>query len=75
MWRKFGASHTENIRKGLPKHLRGAKITDEAIDELLKLGWLVKVKKTGEDHYFLNPHKKEIKEFYEGIAGETHLPK
>ena len=46
---KWGNSHTEedNLVKGLPKHLRGTKIVQNAIEELYKLGFLTKLKKTG----------------------------
>jgi len=63
---KWGASHTEerNIFKGLPKHLIGMKITKQAINELYKLGFIKKYKKTSEIHISLNPEKKkEIEEF------------
>ena len=65
-WRKWGASHTENIIKGLPSHLKGAKITKQALKELEKNQWIIPAKKTGEIHYSLNPRKtNEILEFYE----------
>ena len=65
-WRKWGASHTENILKGLPPHLKGGKETKKVLKELVKDGWLIPVIKTGEIHYSLNPKKtKEILEFYE----------
>ena len=65
-WRKWGASHTENILKGLPAHLRGDKLTKTALEELVKDGWLLPAKKTGEIHYSLNPEKTdEILQFYE----------
>lgn len=65
-WRKWGASHTENILKGLPVHLRGDKVTKKALKELVKDQWIIPVKKTGEIHYSLNPRKtKEILHFYE----------
>lgn len=58
---KWGNSHTEedNLVKGLPKHLRGTKIVQNAIDELYKMEFLTKLKKTGEWHVSLNPSKKE----------------
>ena len=58
---KWGNSHTEedNLVKGLPSHLRGAKIVDKAIKELYQLEFLTKLKKTGEWHVSLNPRKKE----------------
>lgn len=65
-WRKWGGSHTENILKGLPKHIRGEKVTKEALKELEKNRWLLSAMKTGEVHYSLNPEKtKEILQFYE----------
>ena len=59
---KWGNSHTEedNLVKGLPKHLRGTKIVQNAIDELYKMEFLTKLKKTGEWHVSLNPSKKEV---------------
>ena len=33
-WRKWGGSHTENIIGGLPSHLKGAKVTKQALKEL-----------------------------------------
>ena len=58
---KWGASHTEekNLVKSLPMHLRGQKITVKAVEELTKLEFLLKMKKTGEWHVSLNPKKKE----------------
>lgn len=65
-WRKWGASHTENILKGLPSHLRGDKLTKQALKELEKDGWIILAKKTGEIHYSLDPEKaNEILQFYE----------
>jgi len=58
---KWGASHTEekNLVKSLPMHLRGQKVTMKAVEELIKLEFLLKMKKTGEWHVSLNPKKKE----------------
>ncbi|MEK6942982.1 MAG: hypothetical protein AABX00_02890 [Nanoarchaeota archaeon] len=65
-WRKWGGSHTENILNGLPNHLRGDKLTKQAIKELEKDEWILPAKKTGEIHYSLNPRKTdEILDFYE----------
>ena len=65
-WKKWGGAHTENILKGLPSHLIGAKITKQALKELINAQWIIPVKKTGEIHYFLNQNKvKEITDFYE----------
>ena len=65
---KWGASHTEerNIFKGLPKHLIGIKETRKAIEELYKIGFISRYKKTSETHLSLNiEKKKEIEEFLE----------
>ena len=65
-WQKWGGAHTENILKGLPSHLIGAKITKEALKELVKDEWIISVKKTGEIHYYLNSKKvAEIMQFYD----------
>jgi len=65
-WRKWGGSHTENILKGLPSHLRGAKVTKQALKELERAQWIIPAIKTGETHYSLNPKKTdEILTFYE----------
>jgi len=57
---KWGASHTEekNLVKGLPGYLKGAKVVGEAIDELIKMEFLLRLKKTGQWHVSLNPRKK-----------------
>ncbi|MBS3171614.1 hypothetical protein J4449_03315 [Candidatus Woesearchaeota archaeon] len=65
MW---GGKHTEekNLLKALPKHLRGEKVTDEAMKELYKLEFLSSKPSTGELHISLNSRKKkEICEFLE----------
>ncbi len=68
-WRKWGGSHTENIIKGLPSHLKGAKITKQALKELEKALWIIPAKKTGEIHYSLNPEKiDEILRFCENYC-------
>lgn len=65
MW---GGKHTEskNLLKALPKHLRGEKVTNEAIKELYRLGFIISKSSTGEIHISLNHNKKkEIVEFLE----------
>ena len=65
---KWGASHTEetNLVKGLPKHLRGIKITKRAIKDLYKKEFLLRKMSTGEIHVSLNPRKtEEIMNFLE----------
>lgn len=65
-WKKWGGAHTENILKGLPSHLRGDKITKQALKELERDKWIIPAKKTGEIHYSLNQQKTdEILTFYE----------
>ena len=65
-WKKWGGAHTKNILKGLPSHLRGDKITKQALKELERDEWIIPAKKTGEIHYSLNPQKTdEILAFYE----------
>ena len=65
-WRKWGGSHTENIIGGMPSHLKGAKVTKQAIKELERDQWIIPAIKTGETHYSLNPKKAdEILQFYE----------
>lgn len=58
---KWGGAHTEeiNLTKTLPKHLRGEKITKEAIKEMYNLEFLLWKKSTGEIHVSLNPRKKK----------------
>ena len=72
-WRKWGGSHTENILKGLPSHLRGAKVTKQALKELERDQWIIPAMKTGEIHYSLNPRKtEEILGFYEKYCKRGH---
>ena len=63
----WGEAYTHDIRKYLPKHLRGEKITDKAIESMQKAEWLIIPKhKGGEPMFSLNPKKvKEVMEFYE----------
>ena len=63
---KWGGAHTEevNLFKGLPRHLRGEKVSTEAVEELYRSGFLLWKKSTGAVHVSLNPEKqKEIFEF------------
>ncbi len=65
-WKKWGGAHTENILKGLPSHLRGEKVTKQAMKELIRNQWVIPAKKTNEIHYSLNSEKvNEILQFYE----------
>jgi hypothetical protein len=73
MW---GGKHTEekNLLKALPKHLRGEKVTDEAMKELYRLDFLFSKPSTGEIHISLNPRKKkEIFEFLERNKGLSEV--
>ena len=75
-WRMWGGKHTENILKGLPSHLRGEKITKQAIKELEKDQWILPAKKTGEIHYSLNPRKTDdILQFYKKHHSEKTISK
>ena len=71
--RHWGEAYTHNVRRFLPKHLRGEKVTDEAIEEMLKEGWpIIPKHKGGEPRFSLNSKKvKEIMEFYEKNAGDN----
>ena len=72
---KWGASHTEerNLFKGLPKHLIGRKETKDALDELYKIGFISRYKKTYEVHVSLNiEKKKEIEDKEQKIIGWWH---
>ena len=57
--RMWGGKHTEerNLFKGLEKHIIGSRESKEALKELIQNGFLIKQKKTHEDHYSLNPDK------------------
>jgi len=73
-WKKWGGAHTENILKGLPSHLRGEKITKQALKELVKKQWIIPAKKTGEIHFSLNSRKtNEILQFYKKYCEESEL--
>ena len=55
---KWGASHTDerNLVKGLPKHIRGH--CWDAIRELYRWEFLLRMKKGGAWHAALNPRKR-----------------
>ena len=62
----WGGRHTEltNLKKALPKHIRGEKITEEAIKELAAMEFITTKQSTGEVHISLNSKKQqEIYEF------------
>ena len=66
---KYGGAHTEtlHLKNCVPKHLRGERITEEAIRDLFKRGILINKKSTGEQHCSLNHAKlKEMEELERG---------
>ena len=63
--RKFGGAHTDvvQLRNCVPKHLRGEKVTEEAITDLFWKGILMNKISIGTRHCSLNPAKlKEMEE-------------
>lgn len=68
--KKFGGAHTalRNIIKGLPSLItsnkKGRKLIEEAVKQLVRIGFLLAKPSTGEIHISLNSKKiKEIREF------------
>ena len=62
----WGGRHTEltNLKKCIPTHLRGDKLTNEAIKELVDKGFIKVKQSTGELHVSLSSDKQqEIYEF------------
>ena len=62
----WGGRHTEltNLKKCIPKHIRGEKITEESIKELANMEFITIKQSTGEIHISLNSKKQqEIYEF------------
>ena len=57
----WGGRHTEltNLKKALPKHLRGEKITEEAIKRLVDMEFITTKQSTGEIHVSLNSKKQQ----------------
>jgi len=57
----WGGKHTAetNLRKSLPKHLRGEKIVNDTIKELISSGILKCKISTKEKHISLNPKMKQ----------------
>ena len=65
---KWNECHTEErtVFRRLPKHLWGRRETRKALEELYKMEFIIRYKKTGETHISLNIRKKkEIEEFLE----------
>ena len=57
-----------NLKKAIPKHLRGEKVTEEAIKELAAMEFITAKQSTGEIHISLNSKKQQ--EIYEFIKEE-----
>ena len=66
----WGGRHTEltNLKKAIPKHLRGEKITEDAIKQLVKMEFITTKQSTGEIHISLNSKKQQ--EIYDFIKDE-----
>lgn len=66
----WGGRHTEltNLKKALPKHVRGEKATNETIKELTAMGFITTKQSTGEIHISLNSKKQQ--EIYDFIKDE-----
>jgi len=66
----WGGRHTEltNLKKAIPKHLRGEKIVDESIKELVAMEFITTKQSTGEMHISLNSKKQQ--EIYDFVKDE-----
>ena len=66
----WGGRHTEltNLKKSLPKHLRGEKITEEAVKDLIAMEFITTKQSTGEIHISLNSKKQQ--EIYDFVKEE-----
>ena len=66
----WGGRHTEltNLKKAIPKHLRGEKIVDESIKELVAMEFITTKQSTGEIHISLNAKKQQ--EIYDFVKDE-----
>ena len=66
----WGGRHTEltNLKKALPKHLRGEKITEDAIKDLIAKEFITTKQSTGEIHISLNSKKQQ--EIYDFVKEE-----
>ena len=66
----WGGRHTEltNLKKAIPKHLRGEKITEEAVKELANMELITTKLSTGKIHISLNSKKQQ--EIYDFIKDE-----
>lgn len=66
----WGGRHTEltNLKKALPKHLRGEKVTEEAVKELIEKEFITTKQSTGEMHISLNSKKQQ--EIYDFVKDD-----
>ncbi|MBI3035234.1 hypothetical protein HYY71_02840 [Candidatus Woesearchaeota archaeon] len=66
----WGGRHTEltNLKKSIPKHIRGEKVTKEAVKEIINMEFIATKQSTGEIHISLNPKKQQ--EIYDFIKDE-----
>ena len=66
----WGGRHTEltNLKKAIPKHLRGEKIAEEAVKELVAMEFITTKQSTGEIHISLNSKKQQ--EIYDFVKDE-----
>ena len=67
----WGGRHTElrNLLKALPRHLRGARETKQAIKELIEREFINIKLSTAEKHRSLNSHKQS--EIYDFVSTES----
>lgn len=68
----WGGRHTEltNLKKAIPKHLRGEKVTQEAVKGLVSMEFITTKQSTGEIHLSLNSQKQQ--EIYDFIKGDKN---
>ena len=66
----WGRRHTEltHLKKAIPRHLRGDKITHEAVKELAAMEFITTKQSTGEIHVSLNSKKQQ--EIYDFIKDD-----
>ena len=69
----WGGRHTEltNLKKAIPKDLRGEKVTEKALKELIAMEFITTKQSTGEIHISLNSKKQQ--EIYEFIKEEQNV--
>ena len=66
----WGGRNTEltNLKKAIPKNLRGNKVTEEAMKELVAMELITTKQSTGEMHISLNSKKQQ--EIYDFVKDE-----